>query len=339
VFTDEREGHSQDMDSTSRNGHGQWDADVVVVGGGAAGLAAAVALGRSRRSVVVVDAGSPRNAPADGVHNFLTRDGLSPAEMLRLGGDEVEQYGGTFRRATATAATALTPGFSVDLSDGGTLTCRRLIVASGVRDELPEVPGLARRWGRDVVHCPYCHGWEIRDQAIGVLGTSEGAMHQLLLFRQMSDDVVYFPMSAPELTDRQAARLHALGVDIAPAPVREIVVEDDRIVGVALTDGRTVARQIIAVATRMDPTSPVLDSLGLQTEPIPGADWAGTRYPSDSTGATSVPGVWVAGNVTTPMAQVVTAAGQGLMAGAAANAELAEEDADRAVAEAAAVLL
>ncbi|MBM9466014.1 NAD(P)/FAD-dependent oxidoreductase [Nakamurella leprariae] len=319
-------------DGTSGPDRDGTDVDVVVVGGGAAGLAAAVALGRSRRSVVVIDAGSPRNAPAEGVHNLLTRDGIPPAELVRLGTAEVEQYGGSVRRGHAVAARALEPGFAVELADGSTLTCRRLLVAAGARDQLPTVPGLAERWGRDVVHCPYCHGWEVRDQPIGVLGTSPMAMHQLLLFRQLSDDVVYLPHTAPDLTDEQTAQLDALGIAVAPAPAARIVVEDDRIVGVTLTDGTTVPRSVIAVASTMDPTSPVLDSLGLRPEPIPGAPFAGSSYPSGQGGSTSVPGLYLAGNITEPMAQVVTAAGQGLMAGAVANADMAAEDAGLAVA-------
>src|SRR5690606_29520712 len=134
--------------------------------GGAAGLSGAVTLGRARRSVVVVDAGSPRNAPATGVHGFLTRDGIGPRELVEIGRAEVERYGGTVLPATAVAARRTDDGFEVTLDDGRTIVARRLLVTTGLTDELPDVPGVAQRWGRDVVHCPYCHGWEVRDQPV-----------------------------------------------------------------------------------------------------------------------------------------------------------------------------
>jgi thioredoxin reductase len=141
--------------------------DVVVVGGGAAGLSGALILGRARRSVLVVDAGEPRNAPASGVHGFLTRDGMVPAELLRVGRAEVRRYGGrVLEGGRVASATAVDGGFAVALEDGRRVGARRLLVATGLVDELPDVPGIRERWGRDVLHCPYCHGWEVRDRAI-----------------------------------------------------------------------------------------------------------------------------------------------------------------------------
>ncbi|MFL6056110.1 MAG: NAD(P)/FAD-dependent oxidoreductase, partial [Actinoallomurus sp.] len=164
--------------------------DEVVVGGGAAGLSGALTLARSRRSVVVIDAGSPRNAPAAGVHGFLSRDGIPPAELLERGRAEVCGYGGQVVPGEVDAVAREENGFSVALTDGRVVRARRLLVATGAVDELPDIPGLHARWGRDVVHCPYCHGWEVRDQAIGVLATGPLSVHQALLFRQLSSDVV-----------------------------------------------------------------------------------------------------------------------------------------------------
>jgi thioredoxin reductase len=145
--------------------------DVAVVGGGAAGLSGALALARARRSVLVVDAGEPRNAPAGHVHNYLGREGTPPAELLAAGRDEVTQYGGEI--VTGRVASAAREGdvFRLNLAGGGTVHARRLLVTTGLVDELPDVPGLAEQWGRGVLHCPYCHGWEVRDQRIGVLAT------------------------------------------------------------------------------------------------------------------------------------------------------------------------
>jgi thioredoxin reductase len=161
--------------------------DVVVIGGGAAGLSGALTLARARRSVLVVDAGSPRNAPAEGVHGFLTRDGITPAELVAIGRQEVARYGAEVVVGEAVAARREGDGFEVTLGDGTSVGARRLLVTTGLVDELPDVAGVRERWGKDVVHCPYCHGWEVRDQAIGVLGTSARAAHQALLFRQWSN--------------------------------------------------------------------------------------------------------------------------------------------------------
>ena len=181
--------------------------EVVVVGGGAAGLSGALMLARSRRSVVVIDAGAPRNAPAAGVHGLLGREGTPPTELLERGRDEVRSYGGHVVAGQVSTVASDDDGYAVALAGGRTIRARRLLVTTGLVDKLPEIPGLPDRWGRDVVHCPYCHGWEVRDQAIGVLATGPLSVHQALLFRQLSDDVTYFPNTRPldsEEADREA---------------------------------------------------------------------------------------------------------------------------------------
>src|SRR5215203_1230091 len=170
--------------------------DVAVIGGGAAGLSGALVLARARRSVVVIDAGSPRNAQAEGVHGFITREGISPSELISTGQKEVESYGGRFINAHVTSARHAGDGFTVTLDDRGVVTARRLLVTTGLVDELPNVPGVREQWGRDVLHCPYCHGWEFRDRAVGILGTSAMAIHQALLFRQWTSDLVFFAHTA-----------------------------------------------------------------------------------------------------------------------------------------------
>jgi thioredoxin reductase len=305
--------------------------DVVVVGGGAAGLSAALTLGRSRRSVLVVDAGSPRNAPADGVHGFLTRDGTAPGDLLAAGRAEVARYGGELLDGEAVSARAVPGGFSVTLAGGRELAARRLLVATGLVDELPDVPGVRERWGRDVVHCPYCHGWEVRDQPIGVLGTGPWGVHQALLFRQLSDDVTLFVHTGPEPSEEEAEQLAAREVLVVPGTVAALEVTGDELSGVRLADGTVVPRRAVAVTTRLVARSGVLAGLGVES----GADprGTGTAVAADRTGRTSVDGVWVAGNVTDLMAQVVTAAAGGVIAGAAVNADLVAEDARRAVEE------
>jgi thioredoxin reductase len=252
--------------------------DVAVLGGGAAGLSGAVVLGRARRSVVVVDAGSPRNAPAAGVHGFLTRDGISPLELVEVGRVEVKHYGGLVLPATAVAARRTGDGFEVALDDGRSIAARRLLVATGLADELPDVTGVAQRWGRDVVHCPYCHGWEVRDQPVGVLATNtEWAVHQALLFRQLTPEVTFFQHTVPALTEQQAAELTAWGIRVITGPVDSLEVTDDRITGLRLADGTVVACSAVAVAPRLVANSGVLTGLGPEPTAHPMASASRSR--------------------------------------------------------------
>jgi thioredoxin reductase/2-polyprenyl-3-methyl-5-hydroxy-6-metoxy-1,4-benzoquinol methylase len=309
--------------------HVNENVDVAVIGGGAAGLSAAMVLGRARRSVVVIDAGSPRNAPADAMHGFLSRDGMNPAELLETGRKEVDRYGGVVVRAEADAAYRTADKFRVVLENGSAVTARRLLVTTGLVDELPDIPGLRERWGRDVLHCPYCHGWEVRDEPIGVLGTGPRAVHQALLFRQWTPDVVLFTHTAPALTDEQAEQLAARDIHVVTGTVESLQITDDRLTGVRMSDGTVVARRAVTVAPRMVAAARILATLGL--EPTEHPLGAGEFIAADPTGRTAVPGVWVAGNVTDLMAQVVAAAAGGVVAAAAINADLVEEDTRHAV--------
>jgi thioredoxin reductase len=304
--------------------------DVVVVGGGAAGLSGAVALARSRRTVLVVDAGDPRNTPADRVHNFLTRDGTPPAEIYAAGRTEVNRYGGRVETGRVTALSRDGERFRVQIG-GRTVTARRLLVATGLRDELPDVPGLAARWGIDVLHCPYCHGWEVAGQRIGVLATGPMAVHQALLFRQLSPHVTVLQHTGPEPAGEQRAQLDALGITVTEGKVEQVEADASGLTGVRLADGRRVPLDAVVVAPRMEARAGLLAPLGLKPAEVRFGDHvAGTRIEADPTGATAVPGVWVAGNVAEIQAQVITSAAAGLTAGAAINFDLVLEDARHA---------
>ncbi|WP_344260370.1 methyltransferase domain-containing protein [Actinomadura napierensis] len=299
--------------------------DVAVLGGGTAGLSGAVVLSRARRSVVVVDAGSPRNASAEAVHGFLSRDGISPLGLVEIGRAEVERYGGLVLRATADAARSTDDGFEVSLDDGRSITARRLLVTTGLTDELPGLPGLAERWGRDVIHCPHCHGWESRDKPIGVLAThTEWAVRQALLFRQLTSEVTFFQHTAPALTEQQAAQLTAWGIGVVTGPVDSLEVAGDRITGLRLADGTTVACAVVVAPPRVVANSGMLTGLGLKPTPHPMG--IGESIAADPAGLTEVPGVWVAGNVTDLMAQMMSSATSGAAAAAAINADLVAED-------------
>jgi thioredoxin reductase len=303
--------------------------DVVVIGGGAAGLSGALMLARSRRSVVVIDAGAPRNAPAASVHGLLGRDGTPPSELLDRGRTEVRGYGAHVVTGEVSAVAPDDDGFDVALADGRTVSARRLLVATGLVDELPNIPGLRDRWGRDVVHCPYCHGWEVRDQAIGVLATGPLSVHQALLFRQLSDDVMVFSNTRP-LADEEAEQLAARGIAVVDGEVISIETAGDHLAGVRMSDGTLVRRQVLAVSPRMAARADVLAGLGLRPAQHPAA--VGEYLPADPTGHTDVPGVWVAGNVTDLTAQVGGAAAAGALAGAHINADLVAEETRLAVA-------
>jgi len=319
--------------------------DVVVVGGGPAGLGAALCLARSRRTVLVVDAGAPRTDPAQHVHDYLGRDGDAPGALLADGREEVARFGGECVRGTAVSAEALdapVPGgahddarFRVVLQDGRSVLARRLLLTTGLTDELPDVPGLAERWGRDVIHCPYCHGWEWRDQPLAVLATGPTAAQQALLFRQWSADVTLVRHTAPELAEEDRERLRARGIADVPGEAVAVEGEGDRVAGLRLASGEVVPCRAVVVVPRFTVHSALIDSLGLATEEQrSGGDVEGTHVPSAPTGGTDVPGVYVAGNITDLHAQVLAAAAAGLKTATAINTDLVDEDIERAVATA-----
>jgi len=306
--------------------------DVIVIGGGAAGLAGALALARARRSVLVVDAGEPRNARAGHVHNYLGREGTPPLELVTIGRDEVRGYGGEIVEATVTALARDGDGFTVTLEDGRSARARRLLVTTGLADELPGIEGVAERFGRDVLHCPYCHGWEVRDQAIGVIGGNPMAVHVAQLWRQLSADVTLFRHEAPELTDTELEELEARGIRVVEGEVVAVEVTGDRLTGVRMAGGDVVPRQAVAVAPRFSARAELLTSLGLElSDQVVQGHVIGSFVPADPTGATAEPGVWVAGNVANPTAQVIVSAAGGLTAGAAINADLVAEETRTAV--------
>jgi thioredoxin reductase len=300
--------------------------DVVVVGGGAAGLSGAVALARSRRSVLVIDAGDPRNAPASHVHNFLTRDGTPPAEIYAAGRAEVTRYGGRVETGRVTALGNDGGRFLVQ-TGGRAVGARRLLVATGVRDELPDVPGLAARWGIDVLHCAYCHGWEVAGKRIGILATGPMAIHHALLFRQLSEHVTLLQHTGPAPAGEQREQLDARGIAVTEGRVEQIDADARGLTGARLAGGRRVALDAVIVAPRMTARAELLAPLGLTPAEVRlGEHVVGTRIEADRTGATAVPGVWVAGNIADIQAQVITSAAAGLTAGAAINFDLVLEE-------------
>jgi thioredoxin reductase len=290
---------------------------VVVIGGGAAGLSAALVLGRARHRTLVIDAGEPRNAPAAHMQGYLSRDGMPPAEFLAAGREEIARYGVELVRDRVVRVEK-GEDFTVVSAGGRSVRARRLVVATGLKDELPTVPGVAERFG-----------WEVRDQPFGVLATSPASVHQALMVSQWSKDVRFFlhTVAEEELFDEDLRRLAAAGVDVVPGEVAELVTEDDRLTGIRLADGTTHPRSVLFTAPRAVPRTGLLERLGAELHETPfGA------YPVvDATGLTTVPGVWAAGNAIGFAEQVVHAASGGYRAAAAIVGDLLMTDLDTAV--------
>jgi len=299
--------------------------DVLIAGASFAGLAAATALGRSLRDVLVVDGGPPRNAPSPGAHNVLTRDGTSPVELARLARVEAEGYGARVVPGRIVSAGTTDAGVTATLDDGTVLRARRLLLASGSTDRLPAIPGLAERWGRDVLHCPYCHGFEVRGRRIAVLGSGFSG-HQAQMFRQLSDRVSILTNGVFAPGAEEAEGLAARGIELIDGAVTEVLVEDDRLVGVVV-DGRRIDLDALVVGPRVEGNLP--DGLGLELVEHPSG--AARHLTVDPMGRTTAPRVFAAGSLVEPMSQVMAAAADGLRVAAAINHDLIEEEIASAV--------
>lgn len=291
--------------------------DVVIVGGGAAGLSAAVMLGRARRSVTVIDADAPRNRLAPHMHGLLSRDGMSPLELLEHGRADAVKYGVELVRGTVDA---------IERTDGGFLVhgprrvvARRVIVATGLVDVLPDIPGVEALWGTAAVVCPYCDGWEVRDQALGVIATSPMSRNQAHLLRQWTPELTVFGAAEAGIPEAELEILSTRGVALAP-PALEVRGELGRVQ--VLTEYGTVEVARVFVGARPRPSDALLIALGCETTETP----AGTFVRTDASGQTSVDGVWAVGNVADAKALVPIALGAGTAAATQVNISLLEEE-------------
>lgn len=292
--------------------------DVAIVGGGAAGLGAALVLGRARRRVAVFDDGKPRNAGVPHAYGFLGHDGISGEELLRRGRAEVAAYG---VRVLDERVSGIVPHaadrFSVETA-GGTFAARAVVLATGLRDELPEIEGLREIWGVDAAECPYCHGWEVRDQAIGVVGSSDKLARVAPLLTVWSRDVMVISADAARFSDAERARMRAAGVKVEATAVARFATSEGRLRAVVLADGREIVRDAIFVAM---PTRGAADLVARLCD----VDANGFAV-VDAEGRTSRPGVWAVGNATDRIAKLVHSAAAGSRAAASINAHLFEID-------------
>ena len=290
--------------------------DAVIVGGSYAGLSAALQLARARRSVAVIDAGQRRNRFARSSHGFLGQDGRDPARIAGEARDQLMRYGTvSWRAGTATEAAADGEVFRIEIEGGETVEARRLVLATGVRDRLPDVPGLAERWGRSVFHCPYCHGYELEQGRIGVLATSPLSMHQALMLPDWGPTTLFLN-GAFSPDEDQLAQLHRRGVRVEAEPVEHLAGEKG--VTVALLDGRSVACEGLFVATATEIASPLAERLGCGLEDGP----AGRFIRTDGMKETTVAGVFACGDAARGAGSVALAVGDGTLAGVSAHRSL-----------------
>jgi thioredoxin reductase/protein-L-isoaspartate O-methyltransferase len=300
--------------------------DVAVVGGSAAGLAAALQLGRQRRSVIVVDAGEPRNAPAAHMHSYLGHEGLPPADLTARGRDEVRGYGVEVLDGRVLDVTRTEDGrFRLDLAGGHAIVARRVLAATGLVDELPDVEGLAGRWGRDVIHCPFCHGFELRDRRIVQLVTHPLGLHTAGLYRQLTDRLTLVLHAEVDAGAPEVGSLRSSGVAVVEGDARRVVTGGDgRLEAVELADGARLEADAIAISPRFRARVEPFARLGLTTAAHPNG--LGDYVETDGNGATGVAGLYAAGNVTDPSQQVLQAAANGSRVGGLISFSLADDD-------------
>ena len=300
--------------------------DVAVIGGSAAGLATALQLGRQRRSVIVIDSGEPRNAPAEHMHSFLGRDGTDPVELLAAGRAEVRGYGGEVLSGRAVEVARDGERFVVELATGDSVVARRIVVATGLVDELPDVEGLAQHWGGAVIHCPFCHGYEVRDQRLVQLVTHPMGLHVAPLLRQLTTRLTVLIADGVDADHAEIETLAAAGVDVrlGATAARALTNADGRLSGVELADGSRVDADAMLVGPRFHPRAEALAGLGLR--PAPHATGMGEVIEVDAMGGTAVDGVFAAGSITDPSQQVLPAAAHGSRVGGAVALSLAAED-------------
>jgi len=308
--------------------------DCIVVGGGAAGLSAALVLGRARRRTLVIDGGRPSNAVAEGIGGLLGHDGRPPAELYAAGRAELSRYAAVEVR-TGDVAEGSREGdtFVLTLGDGTTETTRRVLLATGMDYRHPEVPGLAERWGRSVFHCPFCHGWEVRDRPLGVLDRGATGTHRALLLSMWSDDITLFTDGPSELDADDASRLRRAGVTVDERAVSGLRGPAAELEAVAFDGGEERPCGGLLVPVTLHQRSPLAASLGVSLAP-PGP-LAANAIEVTGMGATSVPGVFVAGDAGQIMPSVANAVAAGSSAAAGIVQSLMAEAHDMAPAGAA----
>ncbi|WP_294297593.1 NAD(P)/FAD-dependent oxidoreductase [uncultured Sphingomonas sp.] len=289
--------------------------DVIVVGGSFAGASAAMQLARARQTVLIIDAGTPRNRFASEAHGFLAQDGRAPAAIMRDVHRQLLRYPTVeILSGEAVGARAIDGGFAIEASGGREHSARRLILATGVSDELPPIPGMNERWGETVLHCPYCHGYEVRDRPLGVIAAHPMSAHQAILIPDWGP-TTYFTQGQFEPDTAELEGFAARAIIVERTPVVELIGEAPALDGVRLADGRFVEVGAVFTAPKTRPTTSLAAMLGCVHEDGP----TGPYVKVDPWGATSVAGVWAAGDSATPMHNATLASAAGVLAGIGAH--------------------
>jgi thioredoxin reductase len=292
--------------------------DVIVIGGGPAGLSAALMLGRCRRRVLMCDLGEPRNRRSTALHGYLTRDGISPTEFNALGRAELTQYGVECRHAGVTGIVDIGSQYVATLSTGRKETGRYLLIATGVVDDLPAIPGLRDCYGRSVFHCPYCDGWEQRDKKLAAFGVGAAVAGLALGLTTWSRDVIVVTHGA-RLDRRMHARLDRNGVGIQEAAIERLEHDNGSLQAIAFADGSRLERDALFFTTGQHPQSPIAIALGCE---LTTKGTVNTSLRCE----TNVARVFVAGDASRDAQFVVVAAAEGVKAAVAINRALQQEE-------------
>jgi thioredoxin reductase len=297
--------------------------DVVIVGAGSAGLSAALALGRARRKVLVLNGGAPRNAPTNASHNFFTRDGTPPGELLKIGLEQLKPYGTEVQSHNAEAIKKNKDVFELTLDNGQRVGSRKIILATGVVDVLPDIPGFRELWGKNIHHCPYCHGWEVRDRPLAVYAQGELGYQFAVMIRHWSKDLVVCSNGDAPFSNEQRQHLKHLHHEVIETPIQHLETGEDGLRAIIFRDGRRLEREHIFMRPPHQQRSPLASQLGC----VMSDD--GLYVKVDAKGETSVPGVYAAGDMAGQMHAVSQAVASGTLAGAMLNHALVFEDAKR----------
>lgn len=293
---------------------------MIIVGGSYSGLSAAMSLGRSLRRVLVIDSGQPCNRQTPHSHNFLTHDGKAPGEIAALGREQVEKYGTVrFHEGLAVQGSKTETGFEIITSAGTAFSARKLVFASGVKDLMPDIPGFSDCWGISVIHCPYCHGYEVRGQKTGLFGNGDSGFELVKLISHWTDELALFTNGRPALTGAQETKIKKLGVDIVETPIRGIVHSGGRMRELALEDGSSVALAALYARVPVAQHCDIPLQLGCELT-------QNGLIKVDILQRTSASGVFAVGDNSSPLRSVSSAVAAGTVAGAGVNHELIDED-------------